>query len=61
MSEKMPKKLTERQILWLRLHNSAIAQEKLIAEGKPHIAKQFADYDKSVIERLVRIEKQFKP
>jgi hypothetical protein len=51
-----PKKMTERQILWARLANSNKAQEKLLREGRPEIAHQFAVYDVSVIERLRRLD-----
>ena len=51
-----PKRMTERQILWARLVNSAKAQEKLDAQDKHNIAKQFAVYDQSVIERLRRLD-----
>ena len=47
---------TQAETLRERLENSAKAQEKLRAEGKDHIADQFAEADAMFAERLTALE-----
>ena len=52
---------TEIETLRERLENSAKAQENLKAEGKDHIAAQFAEADIAFAERLAKLQKASTP